>query len=74
MGVHKYHVSYSVNVWNLSETGKERDLLLGHSFHSVSLGIFLSCTESKSSLSRQAAREQKQVCFQYSQESGASDN
>lgn len=40
----------------------------------LTLGIFLTCTESKSSLSWQAAHDQKQVCFQHSQESVASDN
>lgn len=47
-----------MNVWNLFETGKERDLPLGHFFYIDSLGIFLSCPESKSSLSRQAACDQ----------------
>lgn len=63
-----------MNVWNLSEAGKERDLPLAHSFHADRLGVFVTCTESKSSLSRQAACDQKQVCFQHSQESVASDN
>lgn len=40
----------------------------------LTVGIFLSCTESKSSLSRPAARDQKQVYFQHSQESVVSDN